>query len=280
MAQLRKKDFFTLVDGYAPLKFEELEDLTWVAFTRPMNIALRCRHRFFYVFRFILENLTLSDATFLDLGPYPGTFLRLLQHLARHEGLRLYGAGLNASADFVSLMEKECGASILEVNLDPINPDLMSRNFPTTIPLEDNSVNYIHAGEIIEHLTNPTWMLQESHRLLKRGGSIIITTPNVTRIGNVFKLLIGRSNYDRLSPMGSQDPSDEWRRHFHEYELMELVNLLSEHGFRIIRRAHSNSRVTELVVKSWRQRAIDLAKVPFYLVPHLKGDLFIVATKP
>ena len=277
---LRKKDFYQSLEQYEPLEFEIMVKSSWATYTRTMNYALRTRSRFFYVFQYILEHFTLNSATFVDLGPYPGTFLRLLHHLVPSESLRLYGVGLNASDTFVTLMKKECGASILEVNLDPTNPDLISRNFSSSVPLEGNTVDYLHAGEVIEHLTNPTWMLQESYRLLKPGGCIIITTPNVTRIGNVFKLLSGRSNYDRLSPIGSQDPHDEWRHHFHEYELKELVNILSKQGFLITHKAHYNDHNTEFVVKGWKQRMIDLAKVPFYLVPHLRNNLFLVATKP
>ena len=277
---LRKKDFYQILEQYEPLKFEMMENASWATYTRAMNYALRTRSRFFLVFQYILEHFTLNSATFVDLGPYPGTFLRLLHCLVPSECLRLYGVGLNASDTFVTLMKKECGASILEVNLDPTNPDLISRNFSSSVALEDNTVDYIHAGEVIEHLTNPAWMLQESYRLLKPGGCIIITTPNVTRIGNVFKLLSGRSNYDRLSPIGSQDSHDEWRSHFHEYELIELVNLLFKQGFLITHRAHYNNCNTEFVVKGWKQRIIDLAKVPFYLVPHLRNNLFLVATKP
>lgn len=280
-APFQKRDFYRLIEGYEPLDCEILEDESWRVFTRhPMHYALYGRYRFHIVLLYILDHFDLSGATFLDLGPYPGTFLRLLRHLGPSEGLRLHGAGLRATSTFVSQMERDCNASILEVNLDPTNPDLLSRNFPSTIPMSENTVDYIHAGEIIEHLINPSWMLQESYRLLKSGGSIIITTPNITRIGNVFKLLIGRSNYDRCSPIGSQDPHDEWRRHFHEYELKELATLMSEHGFRVTHSAHYNSRNTEMVVKSWKQRVIDLAKVPFYCVPHLKCSLFLVATKP
>jgi len=93
-------------------------------------------------------------------------------------------------------------------------------------------------------------------------------------------LLVGRSNYDRLSLIGSQEPHDEWRRHFHEYEMRELADLVTAHGFRVVHRTHFVGRNTEMVVKSWKQRAIDLAKVPFCLFPHLKEALFIVADKP
>lgn len=37
----------------------------------------------------------------------------------------------------------------------------------------------VYAGEVIEHLYNPDFFLQESNRILKKGGYLIISTPNL-----------------------------------------------------------------------------------------------------
>lgn len=170
-APLRKRDFYQLVEQYDPLIFEIMDYEPNLRFRRPMSYALRARRSYFLVFQHILKHFTLSNLTFLDLGPFQA-FLRLLRRFGPPEELQLYGAGLNASSTFVSQMEKTCQATIFEANLGPLNPDLMSRNFPTAIPLGDISINYIFAGEIIEHLTNPSSMLQESFHVLKSGGTI------------------------------------------------------------------------------------------------------------
>lgn len=211
---LNKKDFYEIVDTYQPNKFEIMEDRSWAKFKRPMNYLIRNRYRFFRVYRYIFEYFNLEKAEFLDLGPSPGTFLRFLRQLLPSDNLKLYGAGLRISEEFINMMKVECNTKIFEVHLDPENPDLLVRNFSSDIPLDDQTIDYIYAGEIIEHFINPEWMIKESFRVLKPGGQIIITTPNISRIGNVFKLLAGRSNLERLSPIGSQDPYDEYRGHF------------------------------------------------------------------
>jgi SAM-dependent methyltransferase len=268
-----------MIEQYDPLEFELIEERGWATFARPMNYVLRNRFRFFKVFQYILKYFHLSNTTFVDLGPYPGTFLRLLRQLGNSDSLALYGVGLNASDRFVSLMQKECKAAILEVNLDPTNPSLMGRDFPGKIPLADNTASYIHAGEIIEHFTNPEHMLREAYRILRPGGSIIMTTPNVTRIGNLLRLFLGRSPLERLGLIGLQDPHDEWQPHFHEYCLKELTNMLRKHGFRVVYRSHYNCNVTEMVVRDWKQKSIAFFKIPFYVIPYLKEDLFLVACK-
>ena len=275
----RKKDFYRIIDQYNPSKFEIMGDRLWAKFKRPMNYLVRNRYRFFTVFRHVIDNFDLNNASFLDLGPYPGTFLRLLRYLFPSNDLKLYGAGLRASDEFKNFMGKECKATIYEINLDPMNPDLISRNFNSLIPLNDDSIDCIYAGEIIEHLTNPEWMLKESYRVLKHGGRIIITTPNITRIGNIFRLLAGRSIYERLTPIGAQDPQDEWRGHFREYSLKELTEIFSRQGFDVVIGVYYNCHVTEMVVKNWARKIIEIIKIIFSIIPHFRDDIFLVAIK-
>lgn len=45
------------------------------------------------------------------------------------------------------------------------------------IPLEDESVDVIVSTQVLEHLDTPSKMLQESYRLLKPGGMVIMTIP-------------------------------------------------------------------------------------------------------
>ncbi len=276
---LRKKDFYKIINQYKPNKFEIMGDRSWVKFKLPMNYLLRNRYRLFKVFHHMIDNFDLNNASFLDLGPYPGTTLRLLRYLFPSNDLKLYGAGLRASDEFVNSMEKECKAIIYEVNLDPINPDLISRNFNSLIPLNDGTIDYIYAGEIIEHLINPEWILKESFRVLKPGGCIIITTPNITRIGNIFRLLTGRSNYEHLTPIGAQDPQDEWRGHFREYSLKELTEIINRQGFKVIVGINYNCHVTEMVVKNCVRKIMDLIKMIFSIIPHFRDDIFLVAIK-
>lgn len=46
-----------------------------------------------------------------------------------------------------------------------------------TLPFENDSVDYLVAGEFIEHLENPNRFLQEAYRVVKKGGWIALSTP-------------------------------------------------------------------------------------------------------
>ena len=54
------------------------------------------------------------------------------------------------------------------------------------LPFDDNSVDMITCFEVIEHLDNPLNMLTEALRVLRVGGSLVISTPDLRRVGAFF----------------------------------------------------------------------------------------------
>lgn len=177
-------------------------------------------------------------------------------------------------------MKEDCGAEILEVNLDPGNLQLSGKPNQGRIPLADASVDFAFALEIVEHLLSPADLLREAFRILKPEGHLVVTTPNVTRIGNIFKLFVGRSTFERLLPPGYHDPSDEWRPHSREYTLEEAGQLLREAGFSPVEARQFNGRYSRYNRRSMIQYWIDAAKIPFQAVPHLRDSLLLVGRKP
>ena len=90
------------------------------------------------------------------------------------------------------------------------------------------------ATEVLEHLISPLELISEGARILKNHGFFIITTPNVSHIGATLKLILGKSNYERLdrSPMYLQN--DPWRGHVRFYDKKDLKTLFERRGLKLI----------------------------------------------
>lgn len=277
-----RKKFYKFICDYIPLNYYEEVDRKDPRFDfnkKPVNYCLINRERFYITLKYALKHFSQAvDLTILDLGAYPGTFLRLLREFSPQN--KLYGAGLNFQEDFIRAIKEKSGADMLLVNLDPQNEQLKSKNYPNLIPLADETMDFVFALEIIEHLTSPVHMLSEVRRVLKKGGRILITTPNITRIGSLFKLSIGRSNLDYLMSRDYYDENDEWRPHFREYSMEELANLLIKLRFKVADKIFFNSGRTYFNVKGLKQKLVDLAKAPFcWAVPYFKENILVVAEK-
>lgn len=182
--------------------------------------------RFMTVLNLISEMKFKEGCVWLDVGCFPGTMGVLLKELLP-ERSSLYGAGLCFSREFVSKAERVY-TGLLEVELDPLNPLAQSLNHKTELELPDNSVDLCFAGEVFEHFYNPLHFISEVSRVLKVGGRLVLTTPNLSYFGNVCRLLNGKSVFEELERSHIFYHS-EWRPHERVYTAEEL-NSLMERG--------------------------------------------------
>jgi SAM-dependent methyltransferase len=95
-----------------------------------------------------------------------------------------------------------------------------------TLPYETDSFDVVLFCEVIEHLlSDPVQALLEIKRVLRSGGSLVLTTPNVARLENIARLAAGVNLYDPYSGYGP------YGRHNREFTRHELVKLLGFVGF-------------------------------------------------
>lgn len=275
---ISRRELYGLLDVYQPNPSEIIPE--GPGFTRKnLNYALLHRRRWFWTINCLLKYSSVKqNPAFLDCGIFPGTLLRIVSLLLGRQNCRLHGVGLKISPAFKLDMEN-AGIKVEQVNLDPANADLRAKNHPTTLPFEDGSMDLVLATEIIEHMENPNHLLSQAQRVLCPGGHILITTPNVSRIGSVFKLLAGKSNYDRLKPVGFSNAEDEWRPHFREYSLEELHQLLRQNGFEPVEHIFSGD-VFEFHARDAKHKLGDWLKRLFWPVPHLREEILLVGQKP
>ncbi|MEI9813201.1 MAG: glycosyltransferase [Acidobacteriota bacterium] len=101
-------------------------------------------------------------------------------------------------------------------------------------PYEDGSYATVLCCELVEHLpTDPMHMMGEINRILRPGGHLVMTTPNVASLRAVAGILQGFHPmlfpaYIRPNPGGDPDP-----RHAREYTPHELQMLFHDSGFEV-----------------------------------------------
>ena len=111
------------------------------------------------------------------------------------------------------------------------------------LPFADNQFDVISCWETMEHFNfNPVGFLRDLRRILKPGGRIFLTVPNMAELENRVKLLCGKSvgppveNYNLFYNYSSVRPFLGF--HWREYILPEMVYLLRTQNFSIQSRAH------------------------------------------
>lgn len=159
----------------------------------------------------IVNGLELTDKGILDIGCHDGTFLSLI----KKRNNNFYG--LDASDWAVSQSKKK---------------DFDVRQFffddKTRLPFEDDFFDLIVAGEIIEHIYDTDFFLEEIRRVLKTNGKLLISTPNIASLGRRLLLFFGISPLIELSP---NEPGSVG--HIRYFTFKTLEKLLRKHRFKI-----------------------------------------------
>ncbi|MEI8290829.1 MAG: class I SAM-dependent methyltransferase [Verrucomicrobiota bacterium] len=118
------------------------------------------KQRFPYLF---LEDL--SPGHVLDVGCGTGDFLFRMRAL----GWAVTGVDFDGKA--IANAKAKHGFNLLHT-------DLAGAHFP------DNSFDAITMHHVIEHVPEPVALLSEAKRILKPGGRLVVTTPNVQSLGH------------------------------------------------------------------------------------------------
>lgn len=99
------------------------------------------------------------------------------------------------------------------------------------VPLDDNSVDQIHIGDVIEHI--PVWrqteVLAEWKRLLKPGGVLEGNTPNLAHA--IHQYVAGEIGLDWLLQNLYGDRAGFQHQHYILFTMASLSKLLTDHGF-------------------------------------------------
>jgi len=202
----------------------------------------------------------------LDLGCGDGSFtMKVAEMLSAKE---VYGVDIDSE----SIKEARVrGVKAYEADL---NAD--------KLPFPDESFDVVTAFEVIEHLWNTDNLLQEAHRVLRKGGFFILTTPNPASWVNRLLLLFGYlpMHYNcslrfELEKRPFQSKFDPLRpcTHIRLYTLKTLVKHLQLYGFRIVYLSGFSTAYTS------RNIVVRILDKIFSLKKTLAAGVLVVASK-
>lgn len=143
----------------------------------------------------------------LDIGCYDGSISVLYKNEGRNDV-----EGVDISEHAVELA-KQKGIKAQVADLE------------NGLPFPDAFFDVVVAGEVIEHVLNIDFLLDEIKRVLKPRGFIVITTPNLASLGRRILLLFGRN------PLIETRWTEGAAGHVRYFIKDSLFELMRVHGF-------------------------------------------------
>lgn len=188
-------------------------------------------------------------------------------HLAPPAGAHVCDVPCGAGAMSVRLAA--LGAIVTGVDIAPVEPFLFDRaarrlhDCNAGMPFADATFDAIVSVEGIEHLENPTQFLRECRRVLRPGGLLFLTTPNVDSFRS-RKYVFARG-YHRFFGPDTELAKDSG--HLHPIDMMFVRGAMARVGLELVETA-----VNRLAGRSW---LTELARGPLQkgLPSYLRGEI-------
>jgi SAM-dependent methyltransferase len=170
----------------------------------------------------------------LEIGPGEGKVLRAID--AEFAPLEI------TLVDYAPRWLKELSAALrnpsraVQLDLFQLMRPASEGGYPgTRLPVGDESQDLVILTEVIEHLTVPQLVVAEVGRVLRPGGTLVVTTPNVHSLGNRLAMLLGvKKLFVRGGAEGfAFDIDNEPYGHVAFFTHATLRHFLEQLGFRV-----------------------------------------------
>jgi len=137
-------------------------------------------------------------------------------------------------------------------------------------PYRDESFDTVLCCELIEHLfADPMHMMAEINRILKPGGHLLLTTPNLGSLRAIAAILQGyHPSFFPAYIRPRKEGEEAEARHNREYVPMEVQHLLTNAGFEIVRLETGEFLDVPHPEFGWIDHLLDR----YSLNNHLRGD--------
>ncbi len=168
-----------------------------------------------------------SSRDVLDIGCGNGEVLQLLRSISSGP---FNGHGLDLGASVVEKLQRK---GLNGCRHDAGEP----------LPYADASFDTVVCSEVIEHLVDVDRLIREARRVLRPGGTLLLTTPNLAYLVNRALLLLGIQPFFTETSLEKKlgrrfrilGQGEATQGHLKLFTLGSLRELLQMHGFRIVR---------------------------------------------
>jgi 2-polyprenyl-3-methyl-5-hydroxy-6-metoxy-1,4-benzoquinol methylase len=198
--------------------------------------------------------------------------LRMLKKLnPQHKNIVEFGSG---RGEFARLLAQN-GYNVLFTDINPLNVRwAIDNGFKAVVfdanekssHFSDNQFDGAIMLEMIEHIPNAGYFLNETNRILKKGGYLVLSTPNPYFLWKRLSIVLG-------------NPIDGEGYHYRFFTYSSLKNSLDRAGFEITNQMHHTSSFgINFLFKYLHKHPIDI-KIPETLFGLFVRKFYLIAIK-
>lgn len=123
---------------------------------------------------------------------------RILKYMPKKDNIKFLDVACGNGQFYGFLKDTNCEYTGLEFSKKQVEKgkkkglDIRYHDLTKKWPFKEGTFDVVLASEILEHIYDTDYFLEECRRVLKKNGVLILTTPNIVYLGARIRCLFGR----------------------------------------------------------------------------------------